>query len=122
MWEVVGIRKVEIFVQKEGDCYVSRFPDYVTLEQLRNWGVKIKKELEKGGRYNLLIDTNAHNFESVECLKWLGEFLMLDSIVSQNIDSVAFVQPEVYRSPEVVSDREAYFTDNISAKKWLNLI
>lgn len=36
-----------------------------------------------------------------------------------NIYRVAFIQPTEYRSAEVVSDGEAYFTQMKAAQRWL---
>lgn len=107
---------------KEADCYVVTFPDYIFLESMKNWGSEIKQKLDGGKGLSMLVDTNSHNFESVECLKWFREFLTQEDVVTQAISKVAFVQPETYRAPEVVSDHEAYFADINSARKWLKLL
>lgn len=111
---------MEIFFKKEIDCYLVTFPDYITLECLKNWGGKIKTEFEKSFSFGMLIDTSTHNFESIECLKWLRQFLS-DLVSKKCITIIAFIQPEAYREPEVVSDKEAYFSNIDSAKKWLKL-
>ena len=112
---------MEIHTKKEDNCYVVTFPDYISLESMKNWGFKIKSNIVGGKGLSLLIDTNSHNFESMECLKWLRDFLSEETSGSQAIDRVAFVQPVTYRIPEVVSDCEAYFSDIDSARKWLRI-
>lgn len=111
---------MEIFFKKEIDFYLVTFPDYITLKCLKKWGGEIKAELETSGSFGMLIDTNMHNFESIECLKWLRQFLS-DLVSIKCITIIAFIQPDTYRAPEVVSDKEAYFSDTDSAKKWLEL-
>lgn len=102
------------------DAFVVEFPEFVTLNYLRQWGESFLLELE--GHSNdvaLLIDTNQHNFESVDCLKWLRTFLMGEPTAKSNICRVAFIQPPEYRRPEVVNDEEAYFTSTKEARRWL---
>ena len=97
------------------------FPNYITLESLMTWGIIIKNKIAGNTGLTLLIDTNSHNLESVECLKWLRNFLTKEIAVSQAIDKVAFIQPVIYRAPGIMSQREAYFSDINSAKKWLKM-
>ena len=112
---------MEIETSKEADCLIVRFPEYITLDCLESWSGKFKTSLVGKAGLSLLLDTNLHNFDSVECLKWLRKFLTQENVVIQAIDKVAFVQPEAYRQSEVVSDSEAYFNNIIRARKWLNL-
>ncbi len=57
------------------DAFVVKFPEFVTLSCLRDWGDVFLLELEShSNNVALLLDTNQHNFESVECLKWLRSF------------------------------------------------
>lgn len=88
---------------------------------MKSWGVEFKNKLNGKSGLCLLLDTNSHDFESVECLKWLREFLTQEKVLTQAIIKVAFVQPETYRASEVISDSVAYFNDSDSARKWLNL-
>jgi hypothetical protein len=112
---------MEISTFKEADCFVVTFPERITLESMKRWGVDFKNKLNGKTGLSLLLDTNSHNFESVECLKWLRVFLTQEQVLTQAINKVAFVQPENYRVSEVISDSEAYFNDLDSARKWLNL-
>ncbi len=112
---------MEISTFQEADCYVVMFPDHITLESMKSWGVEFKNKLNGKSGLSLLLNTNSHNFESVECLKWLREFLTQEQVLTQAINKVAFVQPGTYRATEVISDSEAYFNDSYSARKWLNL-
>lgn len=102
------------------DAFVVTFPEFVTLHCLREWGEAFPLELERHSNdVALLLDTNQHNFESVECLKWLRTFLMGEPSVESNIYRVAFIQPSEYRNAEVVSNGEAYFTHMKEAQRWL---
>lgn len=102
------------------DAYVVNFPEFVTLNCLRRWGEAFLLELEAhADNVALLLDTNQHDFESVECLKWLRTFLKYEPIIEAMIYRVAFISPPEYRHPEVVSKREAYFTNTKGAQQWL---
>lgn len=103
--------------------FVVEFPEFVTLNCLRQWGEDFLLQLESHSNdVALLLDTNQHNFDSVDCLKWLRTFLMGEPIAKSKICRVAFVQPPKYRCPEVVSDGEAYFTNTKEAQRWLQSI
>ena len=67
----------------------------------------------------MLIDTNKHEFESIQCLKLLREFFTTNVVIQTNVGKVAFVQPKNYRGPHVVSEIEAYFESTEEAYKWL---
>lgn len=102
------------------DAFVVKFPEFVTLSCLRDWGDVFLLELESHSNdVALLLDTNQHNFESVECLKWLRSFLMDEPTIESTVYRVVFILPQEYRRPEVVSDGEAYFTNTREAQRWL---
>ncbi len=65
----------------------------------------------------LLLDTNKHQFESIECLKFLRD--LISNEVIHRLSSVAFVQPREYRTPEVPSSTEGYFDNFEDAYTWL---
>ena len=93
------------------ESYVVSLPGGVSYSALKNWGIEFIRELQtRSGTAALLFNTNAHNFESIDCLKWLREFFAKEDVFTSTIRRVAFVQPIQYRSPEVVSDTEAYFS------------
>lgn len=102
------------------ESYLARFPKWVSLGALKAWGSELTLELQaRSGPAGLLLDTNCHDFESIDCLKWLREFLTEAPAVRSRINRVAFVQPIQYRTPEVVSESEAYFTTVKEAYQWL---
>lgn len=104
------------------NVYIVSMPKYITLEALRIWSQFFLKILEERSRkVGLLLDTNLHEFESVECLKFLREFLTNKKQVKSRISRVAFVQPLRSGQPEIISNNEAYFSDIGKAHKWLHL-
>ncbi len=103
------------------NVFIVSMPSYIDLEELNIWSQHFLKNLEKRAeKVGLLLDTNLHEFESVECLKFLRQFLAKESLIKSRISRVAFVQPLKYRQPEIVSDIEAYFSNVEEAHKWLN--
>ena len=106
---------------KEINAYIVNFPSRVVLDVLKLWGSIFSEELEgQSGKVGLLLNTNAHDFDSIECLKWLKEYLTKETVVVSHVSRVAFVQPAEYRSPEVISKSEAYFANIEDAMEWLN--
>lgn len=102
------------------NAFIVEFPAFVTLETLHDWGKVFISELQNhDGGVALVINTNQHNFESVECLRWLRTFLAGEPIISSSVSRAAFIQPSEYRRPEVVSDVEAYFSSMNEAYRWL---
>ncbi len=102
------------------ESYLVRLPDRVTLHALQQWGAAFMQELEgQAGPVGLLFDTHTHNFESIDCLRWLKAFFTETLAAESSIDRVAFVQPLAYRQPEVVSASEAYFATAQDAQAWL---
>ncbi|NOZ51975.1 MAG: hypothetical protein GXP08_02345 [Gammaproteobacteria bacterium] len=67
----------------------------------------------------MLMDTNQHHFESVQCLKSLRDFFSTSPVIQSNGVKVAFVQPENVMQPHVKSASDAYFTDYDKAYQWL---
>jgi hypothetical protein len=102
------------------DAYIVSLPNRISLAALRTWGSVLLAELEgRSGKTGLLFDSNRHDFESIDCLKWLKAFFTGEDLLSSRIDRVAFVQPPEYRSPEIVGESEAYFAHVEDAKTWL---
>lgn len=93
------------------DAVIIRFPDTVTEGQMRQWAAALPGRLAPLGRNSssMLLDTNRHQFESMECLRLLRSALE-SSHVRRAIRRVAFVQPVSFRIPGVVSAEEAYFS------------
>lgn len=106
----------------ELNAFVVRMPDFITLEELKTWSrdfLKILKEKSNLQTVSLLLDTNTHAFESIECLKFLREFLTGLNQMKSGLCRGAFVAPIKYREPEVVSSKEAYFSHFEDARVWL---
>lgn len=105
------------------EAYVVSFPSEVSLHSLSAWGCEFIRVLDARAdrTAGLLVNTNTHGFESVDCLRWLRDFFAKEYSVKRGIDRVAFVQPIQYRVPEIVSDYEAYFSTVEDARKWLLL-
>lgn len=103
-------------------AYLVSFPEHVTYEALSKWGVEFQEILVSRGQQKpeaLLLDSNKHDFETIECLKFLREILTQFANMKNGICKIAFVQPTNYRKPEVVSLSEAYFASAEEAKSWL---
>ncbi len=73
-------------------------PDFVSLNSIEEW---------------------AHEFELIQCLKLLREFFTTNVAIQFNVVKVAFVQPQSYREPKVVSEIEGYFESIEEAYEWL---
>ena len=97
-------------------------PDFVTLKMIEEWKVRFEQKLKSFPNSNncaLLLDTGKHNFESIQCLKFLREYLADDSLVKSCVTRAALVAPAKFMIPVVKSESEAYF-DNIDvAYQWL---
>ncbi|MEJ2446144.1 MAG: hypothetical protein P8Y42_22290 [Exilibacterium sp.] len=111
--------EISLKFDTEIKCFVVIFPELVTLQSLKRWGQRFVDELNGKEGVGLLIDTGPHNFESITCLKWLKEFLTQAPEVRQSIRKVAFVSPPHHHQPEIIDDREAYFSDISDARIWL---
>lgn len=102
------------------NAFIVEFPVFVTLGYLTEWGQVFLSELERlDSDAALVLDTNQHEFESVECLRWLRIFLASEPIIKSRVSRVAFIQPPKYRPPEVVSNVEGYFSNMEEARRWL---
>jgi hypothetical protein len=101
---------------------VVKLPRRVSLETLQKWGSEFIQELQiQHSDVGLLFNTNTHDFESIDCLKWLRKFFSEEHVVKNSISRVAFVQPIQYRRPEVVNRSVAYFATVHDAYHWLSL-
>ena len=104
------------------DAYIVLMPEYISLDSLHLWAkeldclLKWRKPQEDVA---LLIDTNRHQFESIECLKFLRDFLSNDSAIVRHLSCAAFVSPKDTRPAQIVSAKEAYFTEFDDAYQWL---
>ncbi len=112
----------EIVIQfdENAQSFIVSLPEFVTLNALKIWGKNFLERLKtQPDSVGLLFDSNRHNFESIECLKWLKVFFMEELSVNAKVNRVAFVQPEKYKPASIVSNVEAYFINVQDAYNWL---
>jgi len=115
-------RNIQVSFDNKINGYIIRMPEFISLNSIEEWTHKFEldlKTLPLGQRVVMLIDTNKHEFESIQCLKNLREFFTSSSLIQSNIVKVAFVRPKSYGEPHVKSDLEAYFESVEEAYKWL---
>lgn len=114
------MNQVHTEYRQEIGAYLVGFPSEVSLNALKMWGSEFTLELQaRSGPAGLLLDTNSHDFESTDCLKWLREFFTDEPVVRREINRVAFVQPAQYRMSGIVNESEAYFSTVKEAYEWL---
>ena len=105
--------------------YVISMPEFICLNAIEQWIDEFGKELStlpQGSRIALLIDTNLHQFESIQCLKRMREFLTTNKqVMSASHVVVAFVAPASYIEVHIKSESEseAYFETRPDAYRWL---
>ena len=101
-------------------AYVVRMPHRISLLALQHWKDNLYRVIADRdvSSISLLIDSNTHDFESLEALRYLRYILSTDPVLSR-VQRAAFVAPKQYRPPEVVSDQEAYFNHFEEAYSWL---
>ncbi len=112
----------EIQTQYDEDLrsFIVTLPGFVTLEALIGWEQAFLRALKnQPSQVGLLFDSNSHNFESIECLRWLKAFFTEEASIGSQVNRVAFVQPAQYKAAEIVSDLEAYFVNVQDARSWL---
>ena len=105
-------RNIGISFDQRINGYIVKFPDFVELDVLKkakkNFGKLLKNEPRMN--FSLLFDTGAHEFESIECLKYIRELLSIKLLVD-NCEIFASVAPESHAQAEVKSDKEALFNE-----------
>ncbi|MDH3975187.1 MAG: hypothetical protein OEV42_12975 [Deltaproteobacteria bacterium] len=102
--------------------YIVRMPAFVRFDSLNEWFEMFNRELSSipsNQPLVLLIDTNEHKFESIQCLKSLREFFINNKVVKKSGVKAAFVGPGQYMEPHIKSDLEAYFDSFDEAYSWL---
>lgn len=103
-------------------AFVVLMPRFITLHALMQWKSELLeslREMKGNEKAALLIDTNSHQFESIECQKLLrGVFS--DREIIRRISRTAFVVPRQYREPEIVDSTEGYFSRFEDAYRWLS--
>ena len=100
--------------------FVVVMPEHVTLDALNNLRERLFAAIATVTTmpFCLLIDTNRHDFESIDCLRGLREVLEAPQFVN-NCARVAFVQPRQYQEPHMESDQVGYFDNVEEARGWL---
>ena len=96
-------------------------PEVITLRVIQDLERRLARHLAalpSDDETNILIDTNQHAFESLACIKAFRDALEQSGIAERG-SRVAFVTPAKYRAPEIVSEREAYFSDVATARAWV---
>lgn len=119
------IKNEPIKIQFDNDiqAYIVLMPEYTSFDSLHSWAeefVGLLRERKPQEQVALLLDTNTHNFESIECLKFMREFLSNKSEIIRHISRAAFVAPKGFREEGVVSTKEAYFSNYEDAWQWLS--
>lgn len=104
---------------KSANIFLIQLPDFVTLNALKSWSERFISVLKAQSEVAVVLDTGSHNFESIECLKYLKSFLMEDPVVIRHVVKIAFVSPKGHRPAEIVSEVEAYFSEQDDALQWI---
>jgi len=102
--------------------YIIKMPELVSLNAIEEWKKEFSVDLNSlplSQRFVMLIDTNKHEFESIQCLKSLRDFFTTNADVQSKCVKVAFVQPKEYIEPCIKSEIEGYFGNYEEAYKWL---
>lgn len=113
---------IESKFDDEIDAFIIRMPENITLSALEIWQnefLALLHERAENEKVSILLDTNKHEFESIECLKLLRNLLVDEPLIKNGISRVAFVAPKQYREPEIISPKEAYFSRFEEALNWL---
>ena len=113
---------IRISFDDDINSYIVILPELVTLKML----IQSKTDFENlilsnphRDKFSLLFDTGLHEFESIECLKYLRTFLSIKPLID-NCHKYASVAPENYAQAEIKSDKEASFNKYSDAYAWLN--
>lgn len=114
--------KIQFKYEAEIQGYIIAMPEIIHMSSIDEWIAGFSLELasfppEK--RVVMLVNTNQHNFESIQCLKTLRMFFYDNPIFLSNGVTVAFVAPEKYVKPHIESEVEAYFDCCEQAFMWL---
>ena len=114
--------RIQVKFDEKLKGYIVSMPDFISLSAIEEWKDRFDIDLisiPSDQQARLLIDTNQHQFESIQCLKSLREFFANNSVIQSNGVKVAFVQPANFVEPQIRSEREAYFESFEEAYKWL---
>ena len=116
------INAIVSLYDEELQAFTVSFPEYICHESLNAWKnvfLEVLKTRMTVKPERLLLNLNKHEFESIECLKFLREILTQITSIENGIYKIAFVQPSHHRKPGIVSENEAYFVNIEDAKSWL---
>jgi len=114
--------RIEINFDNRINGYVVTMPAFVTLDLIEEWKDRFDQELKtirNSNDFVLLFDTNRHNFESIQCLKSLREYLTDNKVLKSSFSRMALVAPAKFMAPKIKSEIEAYFDNLEQAYKWL---
>ena len=114
--------RIDTRYDDEIGAFVVRMPEFIVFNELKQWKAEFLSYLSKiegQEKAAVLIDTNTHQFESIECLKLLREIFSEPKVI-RCISKAAFVGPSQYRKPEIVSSSEGYFSSYTDAYRWLS--
>ena len=102
------------------NAFIVRMPAEIFFDQLRDWRKQVFISLESGSvpdKFSILLDTNLHRFESIDCLRLIRH--LLSNEIIHRIAFAAFVKPANVPVPESEHPQERYFDDYESAYAWL---
>ena len=112
---------IEIHFDEAIAAYIVRFPDWVELQALKAAKLRFEKllaEATSNRTFSLLLDTGPHEFESIECRRYVRDFLSIEAL-AERCRKFANVKPKSYGLGEIVSDTEASFNTYSDAYEWL---
>jgi len=115
-------KNIRIKYDEDISGYIVDMPEFITLSSIDEWIERFGIELNSippGQHVVMLVNTNQHKFESIQCLKRLREFFTNNPVIRSNGVKIAFVQPRQYREPHEKSKTEAYFESSKEAYEWL---
>lgn len=97
--------------------------DVITEIDLLNWKESFLEKVENLviENYCILLDSNSHNFESIECMKLLRDILIELTAAAKPLKTVAFVRALQYGPTKITSRSEAYFNSCKEALEWLQI-
>ncbi len=101
--------------------YKVLLPELITSKSLIELRDILSQKLEEEqiDNYCLLVDSNAHEFESIETMKQLRDVLSSFTIEIEGLKTIAFVRPKERGGKSITSPNEAYFNDCNEALSWL---
>lgn len=116
-------QSVKIIFNKEIDAIIVKMPELITIKELQIWReafFECLAQYSSSKKVAVLLDTNNHDFESIECLKLLRQILSDGQEIGEGISRIAFVQPKQCKEPGIASKTEAYFSKTEDAIEWIN--